>query len=57
MQVGPRTVFTWLGHYAMLGIYTLLYYVTKPLRSLAKTFMLRRCALLLYMQHLLPNLP
>ncbi|BDA41128.1 hypothetical protein COCOBI_01-7830 [Coccomyxa sp. Obi] len=42
VQVGPGVVLSWLRHYIMLGIYTLLSFLSKPLRGLLKGYHAQR---------------
>lgn len=41
-QVGPAVVLSWLRHYIMLGIYSFLSFVCKPLRGLLKGYTAQR---------------
>ena len=42
VQVGPRVVFTWFRHYFMLGVYSLLHFVTKPLHRRLQSYRAQR---------------
>lgn len=42
LQVGPAMVLNWMRHYVMLGVYTLLNFLFKPLRGLLKGYMAQR---------------
>lgn len=38
----PAVTLAWMKHFAMLGLYTVLYHVTKPLRRFQKAYRLQR---------------
>jgi lycopene cyclase CruP len=42
MQVGPAVVLDWLKHYMLLGVYTLLNFLSKPFRGLLKGYRAQR---------------
>lgn len=41
-QVGPRVLAGWFRHYFMLGVYTALHLLSKPLRPFIKSYSWRR---------------
>ena len=41
-QVGPAVVFSWFRHYLMLGVYSLLAFVSRPLHRFFKGYRAQR---------------
>lgn len=42
IQVGPGVVFSWFRHYLMLGVYSLLHFVSKPLHRRLQSYRAQR---------------
>lgn len=42
LQVGPKVLLGWFGHFAMLAAYTAAYHVLRPLKQLSSSYTFRR---------------
>ena len=42
LQVGPLVVLTWFRHYVMLGMYSFLHFVSRPLHKRLRSYRAQR---------------